>query len=63
MAAGAALNHPVGVLLPHGVAGKRAGLAGRRPEQRPVPVGGDAGHHPTHQRFINVHALERNRPC
>jgi hypothetical protein len=39
---GAALNHAVGVLLPHGVAGERAGLAGRRAEQRPVSVGGDA---------------------
>ena len=29
---GAALDHAVGVLLPHGVVGERAGLAGRRAE-------------------------------
>ena len=40
---GAPLDHPVGVLLPHGVAGERAGLAGGRPEQRPVRISGDAG--------------------
>ena len=28
----AALNHPVGVLLPHGVSGERARLAGRSAE-------------------------------
>ena len=39
----APLNHPVSVLLPQGVARKRAGLAGRRAEQRPVRVAGDAG--------------------
>jgi hypothetical protein len=38
---GASLDHPVGVLLPHGVAGERAGFAGGRPKQRPVEIGGD----------------------
>jgi hypothetical protein len=33
----------IGVLLPHGIAGKLAGLAGRRAEQRPIGVGGEAG--------------------
>lgn len=40
---GAALNHPIGVLLPHGVFGERAGLASRYAESRSVVVAGDAG--------------------
>jgi hypothetical protein len=39
---GAPLNHSVGVLLLHSAAGKRAGLTGRRPEQRPVRTSGNA---------------------
>jgi hypothetical protein len=39
---GAALNHRVGVLLPHGVAGKRTGFAGRRAKQRSLLVCPDA---------------------
>ena len=35
------LDHPVGVLLPHGLAGERSGLACRRLEQRRVRVSGD----------------------
>ena len=39
----AALDHAIGVLLPQGVLGERAGLAGRRPEQRAVRVASDPG--------------------
>ncbi len=39
----AALDHAIGVLLPQGVSGERAGLAGRRPEQRAIRVAGDPG--------------------
>jgi hypothetical protein len=39
----AALNHPVGVLLPHGVAGESAGLARGRAEQGAVRVAAYAG--------------------
>ncbi len=38
---GTPLNHSVGVLLPHGVAGENGGLAGRCPEQRRARVSGD----------------------
>jgi hypothetical protein len=44
-AAAARLNHPVSVLLPHGVAGERAGLAGRRREQPGGTHGGGRGEH------------------
>jgi hypothetical protein len=36
------LDHAVGVLLPHGLAGERAGLADPRPEQRRVRISRDA---------------------
>jgi hypothetical protein len=39
----AALNHAIGILLPHGVAGELAGLAGGGAEERPVRIPGDAG--------------------
>ena len=42
-AARAPLDHEVGVLLPHGLAGERAGLPGRRLEQRRVRLSRDAG--------------------
>jgi len=38
----ATLDHSIGVLLPHGLAGERAGLAGRRLEQRRVRFSRDA---------------------
>src|SRR5271170_1301869 len=40
---GAPLDHPVGVLLPHGVAGERAALVGRRLEQWRIRIAGYAG--------------------
>jgi hypothetical protein len=55
---GAPLYHAVGVLLPHGVAGQCAGLAGRRAEQGAVRVAGDA---PRHAARTAGSPLDRHR--
>jgi hypothetical protein len=55
---GAPLNHPISVLLPHGVGGQLAGLACRRAEEQPVRIAGNAG-----GGDVLIEVLIRDGPC